>query len=279
MTQSVRTSLRRMRRRLPRPLAFAYRAMVKDRGGFVDCAAFLRNGPSVWSRFTRVNFVRRVLRTSYNVDSAHSEGEILTFVRAVAALPATVPGVIVEAGCYQGSGTAKLSWLAALTGRRLIVFDSFRGMPPNTEDHGRNIYGTPTQFPERVYKGALDVVKRHVEVYGRIDVCQFVEGWFEDTMPNFSEPVAAVYIDVDLASSTRTCLKHLYPLLSPGGVLVSQDAHLPLVIQVLEDDQFWQDEVGAPRPQFVGLRRRKLVAARKPPLPSATTPGGGKLRS
>ena len=46
-------------------------------------------------------------------------------------------------------------------------------------------------------------------------------------------------------------------------MLASQDAHLPLVIQVLRDDHFWREEVGAPRPQFEGLHRKKLVSARK----------------
>ncbi len=41
-------------------------------------------------------------------------------------------------------------------------------------------------------------------------------------LPTFKEKVAAVYIDVDLASSTRTCLNHLYPLLERGGVCFSQ---------------------------------------------------------
>jgi O-methyltransferase len=271
MTRSVGKTLRRLRRRAPRPLAFAYRILVKDPMGLARCAAFVRNGPSQWSHRTRLDFVRRILRTSYHVDSAHSEDEILTFVEAVAKLPSSLPGVIVEAGCYRGGGTAKLSWLAALTGRRLVLFDSFRGIPPNAEDHDRDIYGTPTQFPERAYTGSLEMVKRSVELYGRPEVCQFIEGWFEETMPAFSEPIAAAYIDVDLAMSTRTCLKYLYPLLSPGGVLMSQDAHLPLVIQVFEDDQFWRDVVGAPRPHIDGLRARKLVSMRKPDEGNATS--------
>jgi O-methyltransferase len=263
ISRVVKRLRRRIGRHSPKPVKFAYRALLKDPGGFADCVAFVRSGPQQWTKPMRRDFIRHVLRTTYHVESAHSESEILTFVRAVASLPPSVPGVIVEAGCFQGSGTAKLSWLAALTGRRLVVFDSFRGIPPNQEDHGRNIFGTPTKFREHEYAGSLETVKRHVARYGRPEVCEFVEGWFDDTLPHFREPVAAAYLDVDLASSTRTCLMHLYPLLSPGGVLMSQDAHLPLVIEVLEDDRFWREEVGAPRPHFEGLRSRKLVAARK----------------
>jgi O-methyltransferase len=76
--------------------------------------------------------------------------------------------------------------------------------------------------------------------------------------------VAAAYVDVDLASSTRTCLRHLYPLLVPGGALFSHDGHLPLVQEVLTDDAFWRDEVGWPRRPIEGLGERKLVVIRKP---------------
>jgi O-methyltransferase len=78
-------------------------------------------------------------------------------------------------------------------------------------------------------------------------------------MPAFQRPIAVGYVDVDLASSTRTCMKFLYPLLVPGGVIFSQDGHLPLVLAVLDDDKFWLDEVGVKRPRMVGLGSRKLV--------------------
>jgi O-methyltransferase len=71
--------------------------------------------------------------------------------------------------------------------------------------------------------------------------------------------VVAAYLDVDLAASTRECLKYLYPLLRVGGVLISQDGHLPLVIQVLDDDVFWSREVGCAKPAMPGLGRQKLI--------------------
>ena len=78
-------------------------------------------------------------------------------------------------------------------------------------------------------------------------------------MPASREPIAAAYIDVDLASSTETCIKHLFPLLRPGGSLYSQDGHLPLVIDLLRNEEFWRDGVGCKKPQMDGLGQRKLV--------------------
>ena len=65
-----------------------------------------------------------------------------------------------------------------------------------------------------------------------------MKGFFDETMPHFSQPVIAAYLDVDLASSTGTCLRYLWPLLVPGGVLFSQDGHLPLVLEGFDERRF-----------------------------------------
>jgi O-methyltransferase len=92
-----------------------------------------------------------------------------------------------------------------------------------------------------------------------------MKGWFDVTMPRFQSPVAAVYLDVDLASSTRTCLRYLWPLLEPGGILYSQDGHIPLVLKVFDDQRFWEDEIGCSQPEIHGRGEGKLIWMRKPP--------------
>ena len=67
------------------------------------------------------------------------------------------------------------------------------------------------------------------------------------------------YLDVDLASSTKTCLKYLYPLVIPGGIIYSQDGDFPLVIEVFNDDRFWENEVGCKKPDIEGLGKKKLL--------------------
>jgi O-methyltransferase len=56
----------------------------------------------------------------------------------------------------------------------------------------------------------------------------------------------------------------MYSLLQPGAYVFSQDAHLPLIIQLLEDSEFWEAEVGCPRPAIAGLGEKKLIRIRKP---------------
>ena len=230
---------------------------------------FLRRPLPGVSLSQKLSVVRSLCRTTLAVECAHTEQEMISFIETILTTPRDVPGCVVEAGCCKGGSTAKFSLAARLAGRRLVVFDSFEGLPDNDEAHGTTILGETPDFTRGRYRGTLDEVRRNVAEHGAPEVCEFVEGWFDETMPNFSEPVAAVYLDVDLVMSTRTCLKYLYPLLSPGGYVYSQDAHLPLIISLLRDDDFWATEVGHPRPHFEGLGTQKLVRARKP-LDAAT---------
>src|ERR1039457_2830071 len=80
-------------------------------------------------------------RISLNVHCEHSEAQFLLIASAILNLPAALAGCIVEAGCFKGGSTAKLSALARILGRKLVTFDSFEGIPENTEHHGKNIWG------------------------------------------------------------------------------------------------------------------------------------------
>ena len=238
-------------------------------------ARFVSQGPERLSRGERRALVRRYMATSSGMTCAHTQEQMLEFATTILELPDDVPGVIVEAGCFKGGSTAKFSLAARAAGRKLVVFDSFEGIPPNDEDHGHNLFGQHTpHFDAGSYAGGLDEVKGNVARWGAPEVCEYVPGWFENSMPGFHRPVAAAYVDVDLASSTRTCLKHLYPLLIPGGAIFSHDGHLPLVQEVLTDDAFWRGEVGVPRPPIEGLGQRKLVVIRKPRDAAPLAPAG-----
>jgi O-methyltransferase len=207
--------------------------------------------------------VGRLLDVHANIPCAHTHEEMGRIVREVFAIPDDRPGCIVEAGCFKGGSTAKLSIAAAEVGRRLVVFDSFEGIPENDEPHDTTIFGDEARFAAGAYAGRLSEVMDNVSRWGELDVCEMKAGWFEDTMPSFTDPVAVGFMDVDLASSTRTCLRHLYPRLVPGGVLFSHDGHLPLCIEVFRDEHLWK-QIGGPPPVITGLGTEKLVSIRKP---------------
>lgn len=216
------------------------------------------------TRQQRRTLIERVRRADSQLVCAHTPGEMAQVISAILATPSSVKGCIVEAGCFKGGSTAKLSLAADLAGRRLVVFDSFAGLPDHDEPHGRTIFGDQTNFYSGRYAGRLEEVQANVRRFGAADVCDWVPGWFEDAMPGFREPIAVAFIDVDLVSSTRTCLMHLYPLLVPGGSIFSHDGHLPLVLDVFRDARFWQQVLGVHRPIIPGLGRRKLIQITKP---------------
>ena len=97
-----------------------------------------------------------------------------------------------------------------------------------------------------------------VEQFGAVEVCEFRKGWFEDTLPGFPDPVDVALLDVDLLSSTRTCIAALYPRLCADGVLFSQDGHLKAVADLLADPGYWAS-LGVEPPAIEGLGRDKLL--------------------
>lgn len=226
--------------------------------GFLACRDFSL------SLRQRLRMVRQLYVTHFGVESPHQQDEILRFIKVMLSARSDRDAVFVEAGCYKGSSTAKFSLAAEIVGRTLVVFDSFDGIPYNGEPHSKDIFGKAVSFGGGNYRSSLEEVQSNIARYGSIKSCKFVKGWFQDTLPDFKDQVAAIYLDVDLASSTKTCLKYLYPLLRPGGVLLSQDGHLPLVIEVFKDKRFWTHEVGSEPPCVEGLGSKKLIKIVKP---------------
>ena len=180
---------------------------------------------------------------------------MLEVLSALLSMPADRAGVIVEAGCYKGGSAAKLTLGARLSGRSLHLFDSFMGIPANLErlESGR------LPWPRGSWAGSENEVRRNIACYGEISACSFHRGWFEETLKDFHEPIAVAFLDVDLAASTRTCLEYLYPKITEGGALFSQDGHSPLVQAVFADARFWEQKVGCRMPTVEGLGTRKLL--------------------
>lgn len=203
-----------------------------------------------WQKFL---LLARFFAVSLRVRCLHKQSEILKVAGAILALPPGIEGCVVEAGCYKGGSSIKLSLACKLARRRLVVFDSFAGLP---EDEAS---GCKIRFSKHDYRASLNEVMNNVRRLGALEVCRFQAGWFEETLPKFTDNIAVIYLDVDLASSTQTCLQYLYPLLVLGGVLFSHDGHLPLVVEVFNDERFWADMVGIAKPSTRGLKHSKLI--------------------
>jgi hypothetical protein len=144
-------------------------------------------------------------------------------------------GDIVECGVWKGgSMMAVARTLLELNdqSRMLYLFDTFEGMPPPTaadvdyagEEAGARL-DRSTKDANVWAIAPLEQVKRAVLGVGYDpDRIRFVQGRVEDTIPGEAPPtIALLRLDTDWYESTRHELTHLFPRLSPGGVLIIDD--------------------------------------------------------
>ena len=249
------------------PLLYIYRKVYYAPKDIPAVCGFLFHATKSPTTFgARLGLILKFYKISYYVDCPHTEHEMISIARQILDLGAAdgaVPGAIVEAGSFHGGSTTKLSLVAKLCDRPLEVFDSFAGMPENSEAHGKSIYGREHHFPKGSHAVPFEEVTNNVARYGDGARTHFHKGFFSDTMPGFHEPVAAACVNVDLVQSTRDCFRYLYPLLPPGGIIISQDAHFPWIIELFNDNAFWRDEIGIAKPEMPGLGMLKFVTVRK----------------
>jgi macrocin-O-methyltransferase TylF-like protien len=166
----------------------------------------------------------RFARVERFVPCPHSIDELTEISRAVAARRG-LSGSVVECGCFKGGSTARVSLICKELNRRLFVFDSFEGLPEPEEWDAIHAIARPRRFRRGEYHGALGEVQTNIARYGALGVCEFVPGWFNETMAEATPPeVAVAFIDADLVASTRDALEHVWPRLVERGVVFVHDA-------------------------------------------------------
>jgi O-methyltransferase len=185
------------------------------------------------------NSVRLPTGTSYKLHMAMA-------VKILETAPA-VEGVVVECGCWKGGSTANLSLACKIAGRQLHVFDSFEGLPPadpNDREAKNYLAGD--------FRGRLEEVKGNISKYGALDVCVFHKGWVQDTLPQFSERIVLAFIDVDLEASLDACVRYIWPRLTDGGHLFSDEALETNYVALFYSERWWQENFGRTPPGCIG---------------------------
>lgn len=161
--------------------------------------------------------------------------------------PPELPGVVVECGTWKGASAANLSLICRIVGRRLLVCDSFEGLPqPIPETPDSSAYGKGD------YCGALDEVKKNIERYGAIEVCEFVKGWFQETLPRLDVPIVLAWVDVDLEDSLETCVLNLWPRLVPDGYLFLDECVGISYVALFFSEHWWDKHFNRVPPGMIG---------------------------
>lgn len=129
-----------------------------------------------------------------------------------------VPGDILEIGCNSGHTSVLLAAIIEHVSpeRTLHVYDSFQGLPaPSGPDS--------SFFAEGDCQSSLEELRSTLLTWGaRTPVIH--PGWFKDTIPEqLPGRVAFAYVDADLFESTYHALRHIYPRLSVGGLILIDD--------------------------------------------------------
>jgi hypothetical protein len=148
-----------------------------------------------------------------------------------------IPGDVVECGVWRGGSmqaAARTLLSVGDTSRDLYLFDTFEGMPPpgerdirrSDERSAEELMAEEARERSLVWAVATleDVQDGFAQIPYPSERIHFVKGRVEDTIPSQApERISILRLDTDWYDSTRHELEHLYPRLSPGGVLLLDD--------------------------------------------------------
>ena len=218
--------------------------------GFVEgpCGDAYGIGPK-----EKTDLVERFRRSAAEIATGTSPLVHVVLAREILSVPPDVQGDVVECGVWKGASSASLSCVCDLVKRRLWVCDSFEGLPSDGmrrhEGLHTGIYG---YYKEGMFAGTLEEVRQNISRWGRLEVCDFVKGFFAESLVALKEPLVFAFLDVDLASSTRDCLRHIWPLLVENGAIYTDDAADLEVVGVFFDEPWWRETLACGAPGYVG---------------------------
>jgi len=163
---------------------------------------------------------------------------ILANIRAADHIQANnIGGDIVECGVWRGGSSMSMALALGGKPRTLWMYDTYSGMTAAT-DADLSITGSKASDLMEAAKqqgqtdgrsilafASLEDVQRNMRSTGYPnDRIKFIRGPVEETIPGqMPKQIALLRIDTDWYESTRHELEHLYPLLSPGGILIIDD--------------------------------------------------------
>jgi hypothetical protein len=203
----------------------------------------------------KLALVVKMMRNGLGIPAASTYLEHVVMATHILSVPRDVEGAVVECGCYKGGSTANLSLVAAAVGRRLMVFDSFEGLPEPTSADREHVLVDRNEahtYTAGSYAGSLDEVQANIRRWGAIDVCSFHRGFFEQTLPGFDTPCVAVFADVDYRSSLETTVRHIWPRLEDGGTFFTHEATHMEIASLFFDREWWREQLGESPPGLVG---------------------------
>jgi O-methyltransferase len=147
-----------------------------------------------------------------------------------------VPGDFVECGVWRGGSSMAAAWTYQRLQKRdvdLHLFDTFSGMSePSTEDvdlstgkPARELLASSSRDSQIWACATLkDVQANLMQTEYPANRLHFIQGKVEDTIPGRApDRISLLRLDTDWYESTKHELTHLFPRLSPNGILIIDD--------------------------------------------------------
>ncbi|MBI3313844.1 MAG: class I SAM-dependent methyltransferase [Candidatus Omnitrophica bacterium] len=203
----------------------------------------------------KCTLVVQMIRSNMRIVSGSTFLEHIAMATTLLKLPKSLDGVVVECGTYKGVSAANISLVCRIVGRRLIIFDSFQGLPePSEQDKEHTLLGAKEihSYAKGQWSGSLDEVKHNIAQYGVLEVCDFHQGYFDQTLPDFHQKCVQVWVDVDYRSSLETCLRYLWPLLQDGCTFYTHEAGHMEIAALFFSESWWQANLKTTPPGLVG---------------------------
>ena len=140
-----------------------------------------------------------------------------------------VPGSVVECGTWRGGMIAALAEeLRTGPDREFVLLDSFEGLPAATQVDGETALqwqrdGTSAFYYDNC-RAEMEEAQESMRM-AQVDA-RLIKGWFDETVPMYAAEtprIALLRLDADWYESTMTCLRHLFPLVLTGGLVIVDD--------------------------------------------------------
>ena len=139
-----------------------------------------------------------------------------------------IQGDFIETGVWRGGASIFAKKYFDLYGmnRKVFVADSFKGLPPPQVQEDA---GDPHHTIDFLRVSLADV-QNNFKLYGALDEnVIFLEGWFEDTLPNNTSigELSVLRMDGDMYKSTMDVFDSCYHKVVKGGRVIIDDYCIP----------------------------------------------------
>lgn len=137
-----------------------------------------------------------------------------------------ISGDLMECGVWRGGASIMMAAYNKQykLGKRILVADSFNGLPKSTYKQDLNLDLSKDKFPQLAI--SVETVKDNFKKYHLLnDNIYFLKGWFKDTLPKIHKnlKLSLLRLDGDLFESTLDVLESMYDQVVPGGIIIVDD--------------------------------------------------------